>query len=125
MTYDDDEEEEEEFDDYDELEEAFFDEEKAYDQDRAPLVAIPTFEYYQKMYARNMDNEDRKAVTLFKQYESHEKLRRLQAELMNIKSSQIRESTLDRLVGKTRKGRWVSYEKWAGLMLLWINSAKI
>lgn len=113
-----------EYDEYAALEEEFFDEEKAYDQDKAPLVAIPMFEYYQKMYAQNMGNEDRKAVALFKQYESHEKLRRFQNELMNIKSTQVRESTLDRLVGKTRKGRWVSYEKWASLMLLWINSAK-
>jgi hypothetical protein len=112
-------------DDFDEIEDNFFDEENAYDTDRAPLVAIPIFVYYQKMYAQNMGNEDRKAVALFKQYESHEKLRRFQNELMNIKSSQIRESTLDRVVGKTRKGRWVSYERWAGLMLLWINSAKI
>ena len=121
-NFDDD---DDEMDAYDAFEEEFFDEEKAYDQDPAPLTALPTIEYYQKMYAKNMDNEDRKAVALFKQYESHEKLRRLQSELMNIKSLQVREAALDRVVGQGRKGRWLSYERWAGLMLLWINSAKI
>jgi len=122
--YDDDE-EPDEYDEYAAFEEEFFDEEKAYDHDKAPLTSIPMFEYYQKMYAKNMGNEDQKAVALFKQYESQEKLRRFQNELMNIKSSQVREATLDRVVGKARKGRWVSYEKFGGLMLLWINSAKI
>ncbi|MCB0323797.1 MAG: hypothetical protein KDD69_09500 [Bdellovibrionales bacterium] len=102
----------------------FYDEEKQYDTDRAALVSLPTLEYYQRTYASSMANEDQKAVRAFKQYESQEKVRRLQNELMSIKGSLVREGTLDRLVGKKRKGKWNGYDRWASLMLQWIVSSK-
>ena len=88
------------------------------------ISGVPTLLYYQRTYARSMGDNDQKAVGAFKQFESQEKLRRLQNELMLIKNNQVREEVLDSIAGKKRKSRHASYEHWAELMLLWIVSAR-
>ena len=88
------------------------------------LNALPTLEYFQKMYGKMMDGADQKAVGVFKDYESHEKLRRLQAELMWIKDGKASESACNRIIGKKRKSKYQSYNHWAELMLVWISQHK-
>lgn len=86
---------------------------------------LPTLEYYQRTYANNMDNNDQKAVAAFREYESHEKLRRLQTELQWLKNEQVVEKTCDRLIKKKRKGKYGSYARWATLMLMWCASKRL
>jgi len=85
---------------------------------------LPTLEYFQKMYAKSMDGADQKAVKVFKDYESHEKTRRLQSELMWIKDGKVSDAACNRIIGKKRKSKYTSYQRWAELMLLWLASHK-
>ena len=93
-------------------------------QDQGSITAIPTLNYYQKSYASTISNNDQKAVRLFKEYESLEKIRRLQAELGWVSSGQVYFQTLDSVVGKKRKSKYKGYEEWAKLMLIWLSQAK-
>jgi len=88
------------------------------------VSCMPTLEYYQRTYASNMDNNDQKAVSAFREYESHEKLRRLQTELQWLKNEQVIEKTCIRIIGKKRKGKYGSYARWATLMLMWCVSKR-
>ena len=81
---------------------------------------LPTLDYFQKMYSKSMEGADQKAATVFRSYESQERLRRLQNELTWIKDGKVSSSACDRLVGKKRKSKYGSYERWAQLMLLWL-----
>lgn len=84
------------------------------------VVLLPAVEYYQKTYAKSLDDNDQKAVRLFREYESQEKVRRLQQELLWIRDGKVKESTCDRLIGKKRKGKYEGYAGWGKLMLLWL-----
>lgn len=90
----------------------------------AEVWSVPTIDYYRKTYANAMGGDDQKAVKVFRDYESQEKFRRLQSELMQVKNSKVRQKVLDRSVGKKRSSKYGSYEKWAGLMLLWLISKR-
>ena len=91
--------------------------------DTGTVTLIPTLEDYQKRYASTIE-EDKKAVVVFKTYESQEKVRRLQTELAWIKEGKVKESTCNRVIGKKRKGKYQSYSRWASLMLLWLSQHK-
>ncbi len=82
---------------------------------------LPTLEYWQKMYGATMDGADQKAAGVFKNYESQEKLRRLQNELSWVKDGKVSSTACDRVVGRKRKAKYGSYQRWAELMLLWIS----
>ncbi len=88
------------------------------------ITAIPTIRYYIKSYATSLGGNDKKACEAFKQYESQEKYRRLQNELTWMKEEKVSIRICDELIGKKRSGRYGSYERWAELMLLWLNQAK-
>jgi hypothetical protein len=88
------------------------------------VVFLPTVEYYQKTYAGTLDDNDQKAVRLFKDYESHEKVRRLQQELIWVRDGKVKEITCDRLIGKKRRGKYSSYQGWGKLMLQWLAAVK-
>ncbi len=88
------------------------------------IRSVPTLHYWHKTYAKSMGGQDQKAVHLFKEYESQEKLRRLQQELMSMKDNQVSEMILDQILGKKRKMKYAGYHKWAALMLLWIAQYK-
>lgn len=85
---------------------------------------LPTLEYFQKTYGISMEGSDQKAVGVFKSYESQEKLRRLQNELSWIKDGKVSASACDRVVGKKRRAKYTSYQRWAQLMLLWLVQAR-
>jgi len=88
------------------------------------IAGIPTLEYYQKTYAVSMDQNDQKAVQIFKDYEAHEKFRRMQQEVMWVRDEKVKTMVLDRVLGKKRKSKYESYKRWAELMLLWMAGAK-
>ena len=94
--------------------------EQAEGKQPANTVMIPTLQYYERMYARAMDQNDQKAVSVFKNYEAKEKLRRMQSELQWIKEGKVTEQVLNSIVGKKREAKYGGYPKWAELMLLWI-----
>ena len=100
------------------------DEDEFDEKEGRAVAAVPTILYYQRTYAGSLANNDQKAVGVFKQYESHEKLRRLQNELVAVKNSKVRESSLERVLGVKRRMQHRSFEHWAELMLLWITTAK-
>lgn len=85
--------------------------------------SIPTLDHYNRTYARTM-SDDKKALSVFRDFESHEKLRRLQAELMLVRDNKVMVKALDRVVGKKKKSKYESYSRWAQLMLLWMTSKK-
>ena len=84
---------------------------------------LPTIVYYQKTYAQSLGDNDQKAVKVFTDYESQEKLRRLQSELLWVKKGQAAEKACDNIIGKKRRSKYRGYSKWAEMMLLWIIEA--
>ncbi len=93
-------------------------------EDQGSISDVPTIRYYQKRYAYSLSNNDQKAARMFKEYEALEMLRRLQAELLWVRNNQVLHTTLDSVLGKTRRSRYRGYDAWAKLMLLWISQAK-
>ncbi len=85
---------------------------------------LNTVKEYMRVYGSTMDGNDQKAVKAFCQYETHEKLRRLQTELQSIKNGGVLESTCNQIIGKRRQAKYNGYEAWASLMLMWIVSKK-
>ena len=83
------------------------------------LKALPTIDYYEKRYGRSMQN-DQKAVKVFRDFESVERLRRLQNELVYVKEQRVGERTCHCIIGRKRAAKHGSYSHWAQLMLLWI-----
>ena len=93
-------------------------------QNKAEITGLPTFEFYDRTYARSMDGNDQKALSVFKNYEAKEKIRRLHSEIMWIKNEIVPETILDRIVGKKRAAKHQSYKHWAELMLIWLSAKK-
>ena len=86
------------------------------------LNALPTLQFYQKTYANSCGNNDAKAVKLFKEYESRDKVQRLRQELFAISKGRAAEPVCNRIIGLTRKGKYNGYEKWALNVLGILNS---
>lgn len=86
----------------------------------APVRSVPTIQYYEKTYGRSCEGNDQKAVKLFRTYESQEKVRRLQNELIMVKDRQVSEKILDNLIGKKRASRYQGYNVWAERLLIWL-----
>lgn len=81
------------------------------------VKALPTLEKYQRLYGKTCDGNDRKAMKLFKEYESRESLQRLTRELHAISTMKVADELCERVVGKTKKAKFESYAKWARMML--------
>lgn len=88
------------------------------------LRHMPTLHYWHKTYGVSLGGQDQKAARVFRDYESQEKVRRLQTELMSIKDGRVADEILDVVLGKKRKSKYGGYEKWAALMLLWLANYK-
>lgn len=81
---------------------------------------IPTVQYFIKTYATGSIANDKKAVDIFKMYESQEKVRRLQTELNWIKQNKVGQEALFTVIGAGRASRYESYAHWGELVLMWI-----
>jgi hypothetical protein len=89
-----------------------------------PVVSIPTIDYFEKTYGRSMEGNDQKAVKVFAEYETKEKIRRLQNELIWIKEGRVPDTTLKAIIGGKRKARYQGYNQWASRMLLWLAAKR-
>lgn len=89
------------------------------------VTGIPNIKYYDSMYGRSFEGNDRKGVHTFKMYESQERLRRLQNELQLVKGGRVTAQVCDMIIGKKRIARFESYEHWAELMLHWVAEKKM
>jgi hypothetical protein len=85
---------------------------------------LSTIRDYMRVYAHSLDDNDQKAIRIFRQYEPQQKLRRLQDELILVKGDRILENSCDQVIGKKRKGKYHSYSNWASLMLQWMSGPK-
>ena len=85
---------------------------------------LQTIRDYINTYAASLEGNDQKAVKVFCQFETQEKLRRFQRELIMIKDGGVSDTTCDNIIGKKRKAKHRGYETWASLMLQWISSKK-
>jgi hypothetical protein len=93
---------------------------------KAPDVfAIPTIDYYEKMYGKSLEGNDQKGIGIFKTYEPKEKHRRLQHELQMIRDGRVSEQVLDQVVKLKRKMRHQGYESWAQKMMIWFAEKKV
>jgi len=89
------------------------------------IVSIPAIEFYQKTYARSCEDNDQKAIGIFKAYETKEKHRRFQQELQMIKDGRVSKKKLDEVVKRSREMKYQGYDKWAGRMLIWFVEKKL
>ncbi len=85
---------------------------------------IPTVKELLQYYGSGSAIDDQKAVGNFKRFESDEKSRRLQNELVWIKDNYVKEELCESIIGVKRKARAGTYQEWARRMLLWLVEAR-
>lgn len=90
----------------------------------ADIRFIPTWAYYERTYGKSLEGNDQKAVRVFREYESPEKLRRFEQELLWIKNGLVAEEICDAQIGRKRKAKWGTYENWGAKMLLWLATKR-
>lgn len=88
------------------------------------VVFIPTIEFFRKRYAAGTGDTDQRDLGVFKSYETKERFRQLQSELQWVKEDLVDSAVCDKVIGKTRRSRYQSYQNWGRLMLLWAISAR-
>ena len=88
------------------------------------LQAIPAIAYYEKSYGHSLEGNDRKGIQIFKTYETLEQVRRIQRDLQNVKDGKVAEHVCDSIIGKKRRAKYTSYQKWAGYMLIWLTAKR-
>jgi hypothetical protein len=93
-------------------------------QDPATVNAIPTIDYWEKTYGKNCDGNDQKAAGFFKEYESAEKTRRFQTELILVKEKKVSVTVLNAKLGKKRGAKFDGFHNWASYMLIWLSQKK-
>jgi hypothetical protein len=81
------------------------------------MTAIPTINTYNKRYALTLTDE-KKAIKLFIEYESRDMFNRLKREILAVAQSKVPEAVCERALGKSRRVKHGSYEKWAKNTLL-------
>ncbi|MDD2942148.1 MAG: hypothetical protein PHC51_04195 [bacterium] len=95
------------------------------DELKPQIAHLPTLEYFNRTYALSLAYDDKKAIGLFRDYESSEKAKRLKAELNNVKNGLVDKQACDKLIGKKRWHRFGgtedSYQRWAIAVLLMLS----
>ena len=86
------------------------------------LKALPTLQFYQKTYASSCGNNDIKAVRLFREYESRDKIQRLKLELYAVSKNRAAEAVCARIIGPVRRNKHKGYDNWAFMVLNTLNS---
>jgi len=89
-----------------------------------PVKGIPNLDFYRKTYARSCSENDDKAVRICKEFESQDRNRKIKSELISISQGNVSPLLLDRILGKNRPIKFVSWEKWALMMLATFNSKR-
>ena len=88
------------------------------------LHDLPVIRYYMRRYGDSCSDDDKKAVDLFRQYESHEKLNRLRAELSALKKNKVHPSIIRPVFSGRRLARFSSHTRWAEVMLILLAQKK-
>lgn len=91
-------------------------------KDVFPLKAIPALDHFQRLYGKSCAGDDKKAVRLFKEFESSEKVKRMKGELIAISQNKASDELCGKYLGKMRKAKFGSWAKWAMMMLAQVNS---
>lgn len=94
------------------------------EKDKPQVVALPALNAYLRTYAKSCGNNDQKAVKIFKEYESAEKVRRLKGELMAIQAGKVSDEVCIRILGKNRQAKLGTFPKWATMVIAALNSAR-
>lgn len=89
--------------------------------DAQSVVGIPTIAYYLKSYGKSLESNEKKAVGIFREYESKEKIRRLQTELNMIRMGKVSDQVCERTLGKKRQAKHNGFDRWAVAMLQWLT----
>lgn len=89
-----------------------------------PVKGIPNLEFYRRTYARSCGDNDDKAVRICKEFESQDRNRKIKSELISISQGNVSPLLLDRILGKNRPIKYLSWEKWALMMLATFNSKR-
>lgn len=92
--------------------------------DKAHEVVLTTLTHFEKRYGKCVGKNDQRAVHMFREYEPLEKVRRLQTELLWVKSGQVSDKTCEVLLGRERAARHHSFSGWASAMLVWLAEKK-
>ena len=87
-------------------------------------TSYPTLAMFVKKYLRPMEGNEKKALYVFKLYETKEASRRLEGELFSIKRYEASQVYLRNLVGERKGKQYQGYDKWAGLMLQWMPTIR-
>jgi hypothetical protein len=87
------------------------------EQQLTQILTIPTLAFYVKLYANSFSGNDKKAMAIFKQYESREKISRLRVEVYSISQGRVPDHVCAGVLGKVRKARFDGFPKWARMML--------
>ena len=85
-------------------------EEKIEEDASASISHFPEINYYLKTYANSLEGNDQKGSKVFFQYESQERVRRLQRELIQIKEGKGSKRVCNDILGKKRENKHTSYE---------------
>lgn len=93
-------------------------------EDHSTITAVPTLDYWFKTYAKSCDGNDQKAIKIFREFESLEKYRRLQSEVLSIKEGKVSKKVLARILTKKREQQYQGYENWAARVLIWMAEKK-
>ena len=83
-------------------------------------TSYPTLSMFVKKYLKPMEGNEKKALSVFKLYETKEASRRLEVELASIKRDEASQKYLNNLVGEKKGKQYQGFDKWAGLMLQWM-----
>lgn len=87
-------------------------------------VSYPTLNIFVKKYLRPMEGNDRKALSVFKLYETKDAARRLEAELSSVKKQEASRTFLNNLIGDKKAKQYQGFDKWAGIMLQLLPSIR-
>ena len=89
-----------------------------------PVKGLPNLDFYQKTYGKSCGNNDDRAGRVFKEYENNDRIKRVKAELIAISQSKVSPELCERIMGKTRKAKFGTWEKWAIMLINVISSGR-
>lgn len=86
-----------------------------------PIRALPTYEIYKRLYSNTCGSNEKKAIALFKDYESGDRIRRLKSEMSAVQSGRVLDEDCIRMLGKNKQARFGSFQKYAQMLLAALN----
>jgi hypothetical protein len=94
------------------------------DDEQGKALALTSLDYFEKTYGSTFKSDEKRALQVFKDFESKERLMRLQRDLIAVKDNKVSEAICDQVIGKSRIAKFQSYSNWAKIMLLRMNELR-